>query len=85
VKLRRFLRQLVRRFPDRELMLVVAHADPPGRALRRWLDKHPRVHLHVLGAAHRWWALFAERWPSLPAGALGELPKGKPVSWVLDG
>jgi transposase len=51
----KFLRLLVRRFPARDLHVVMdnlsAHKTPE---VRRWLQRHPRVHVHFTPTSGSW-------------------------------
>ncbi len=102
MKLRRFLRSLVRSLatdaePDPEIHLAVSSAEPATRAVRRWLSKQPRVRVHVLGSARRWWSVVDPWLEHAPAGRglerlalelaivryLHSGPSSKPFSWAM--
>jgi hypothetical protein len=86
LKLQRFLKSIVRRHPAAPLALAFAHTDPPSRAVRRFIDKHPVIRCHHFGAAHHWWSLIARRLGDPLREAIrarcAEAPLAKPFVWT---
>ena len=56
----RFLNQIVRHYPEQELHVILDNLNiHKGPGARRWLERHPQVHFHLI-PTHASWVNLAE-------------------------